>query len=102
MDAAVYPSILGIQEAVCGAFNCRAIDMVSDRRGRAVARPRQIAMFLARDLTRHSLPVIGRHFGNRDHTTVMHAIKVIEAMCLSDPAFKLEVDLIRVRLSEKK
>ena len=59
-------------------------DMLSKRRSRAIARPRQAAMYLAKTLTTRSLPDIGRRFGGRDHTTVIHAVKRIEALRLED------------------
>jgi chromosomal replication initiator protein len=60
-----------------------------------VVRPRQIAMFLAKDLTPHSLPVIGRKFGGRDHTTVLHAVRKIEALRVSDETLAADLDAIR-------
>ncbi len=63
-----------IQRRVAEHWNIRLADMSSARRARAVARPRQVAMYLAKQLTSRSLPEIGRKFGNRDHTTVMHAV----------------------------
>ena len=71
------PTIAEIKLAVAERFGLTVRDLESDRRARYVARPRQLAMFLARTMTHHSLPVIGRAFGGRDHTTVMHAIAVI-------------------------
>ena len=64
-----------IQKRVAEHFNIRLSEMYSSRRARAVARPRQIAMYLAKQLTARSLPEIGRKFGGRDHTTVMHAVR---------------------------
>ena len=64
-----------IQKKVAEHFNIRITDMHSPRRSRSVARPRQIAMYLAKSITSRSLPEIGRKFGGRDHTTVMHAVK---------------------------
>ncbi len=84
-----------IQRQVAAHFNIRLADMASARRSRAIARPRQIAMYLAKQLTPRSLPEIGRKFGGRDHTTVMHAVKVIEEMRQSDAAFGEDVDLLR-------
>ena len=70
-----------IQKQVAEHYNIRLTDMSSARRARAVARPRQVAMYLAKQLTSRSLPEIGRKFGNRDHTTVMHAVcRVAELM----------------------
>lgn len=84
-----------IQRQVAAHFNIRLADMASARRSRVIARPRQIAMYLAKQLTPRSLPEIGRKFGGRDHTTVMHAVKVIEEMKGADTAFAEDVDLLR-------
>src|SRR6185312_5176632 len=74
-------TIAEIQKRVAEHFSIRLTDMSSARRARAVARPRQVAMYLAKQLTSRSLPEIGRKFGNRDHTTVMHAVsRVTELM----------------------
>ena len=67
-----------IQRKVAEHWNIRLTDMTSARRARAVARPRQVAMYLAKQLTSRSLPEIGRKFGNRDHTTVMHAVSRVD------------------------
>jgi chromosomal replication initiator protein len=69
-----------IQKLVCEHFEMKPIDLVSSRRARAVARPRQIAMYLAKRLTTRSLPEIGRKFGGRDHSTVIHAVRRIEEL----------------------
>ena len=69
--------------------------MHSARRARAVARPRQVAMYLAKQLTSRSLPEIGRKFGGRDHTTVMHAVKKVEQLCETDAGFADDVELMR-------
>jgi chromosomal replication initiator protein len=84
-----------IQKRVAEHFNIRLADMHSARRARAVARPRQIAMYLAKQLTSRSLPEIGRKFGGRDHTTVMHAVRKVEELRESDSAFAEDVDLLR-------
>ncbi|MBT4488758.1 MAG: chromosomal replication initiator protein DnaA, partial [Rhodospirillaceae bacterium] len=76
-------------------FNIRLADMHSARRARAVARPRQVAMYLAKQLTTRSLPEIGRKFGGRDHTTVMHAVKRIEELRQTDAALAEDIDLLR-------
>lgn len=73
-----------IQKAVSVHFDLKPIDLVSARRARAVARPRQIAMYLAKRLTTRSLPEIGRKFGGRDHSTVIHAVRRIEELRDSD------------------
>jgi chromosomal replication initiator protein len=69
--------------------------MTSSRRSRIVARPRQVAMYLSKQLTAHSLPEIGRKFGGRDHTTVMHACRRIEELLASDRALGEDVELLR-------
>ncbi len=84
-----------IQKRVSENFNIRIADMHSARRARAVARPRQVAMYLAKQLTSRSLPEIGRKFGGRDHTTVMHAVKKVEELRQTDSAFCEDVDLLR-------
>ncbi|MBD19711.1 MAG: chromosomal replication initiator protein DnaA [Rhodospirillaceae bacterium] len=84
-----------IQKRVSEHFNIRVADMHSARRARAVARPRQVAMYLAKQLTSRSLPEIGRKFGGRDHTTVMHAVKKVEELRHIDSAFCEDVDLLR-------
>ena len=84
-----------IQRKVAEHYNIRLTDMSSARRARAVARPRQVAMYLAKQLTTRSLPEIGRRFGNRDHTTVMHAVSRISELMQSDSAFAEDVELLR-------
>jgi chromosomal replication initiator protein len=84
-----------IQKRVAEHFNIKLADMQSPRRARQVARPRQIAMFLSKQLTTRSLPEIGRKFGGRDHTTVMHAVKKVEELCAADSGFAEDVDLLR-------
>jgi len=84
-----------IQRRVAEHYNIRLTDMSSARRARAVARPRQIAMYLAKQLTSRSLPEIGRKFGNRDHTTVMHACSKVGELIERDPAFAEDVELLR-------
>lgn len=84
-----------IQKRVAEHYNIRLSDMHSARRARAVARPRQVAMYLAKQLTARSLPEIGRKFGGRDHTTVMHAVRKIEELRGADPNFAEDVDLLR-------
>ena len=84
-----------IQKRVAEHWNIRLSDMSSARRARAVARPRQVAMYLAKQLTSRSLPEIGRKFGNRDHTTVMHAVKVVAELIETDADFSERVELLR-------
>ncbi|MDI2090302.1 chromosomal replication initiator protein DnaA [Commensalibacter oyaizuii] len=87
-----------IQRKVSEHCNIRQTDMTSARRARAVARPRQIAMYLAKQLTSRSLPEIGRKFGNRDHTTVMHAISRVSELMEKDSSFAEDVELLRKML----
>jgi len=84
-----------IQKQVANHFNIRISDMHSARRARSVARPRQVAMYLAKQLTARSLPEIGRKFGGRDHTTVMHAVRKVEELKASDPGFAEDIELLR-------
>jgi chromosomal replication initiator protein len=84
-----------IQKKVAEHYNIRVADMHSARRARAVARPRQVAMYLAKQLTARSLPEIGRKFGGRDHTTVMHAVRKVEELCGLDQSFGEDVELLR-------
>jgi chromosomal replication initiator protein len=84
-----------IQRRVAEHYNIRLTDMSSPRRARNVARPRQVAMYLAKQLTSRSLPEIGRRFGGRDHTTVMHAVSRIAELMQQDSAFAEDVELLR-------
>ena len=88
-------SIDEIQRRVAEHYNIRLTDMASPRRARNVARPRQVAMYLAKQLTSRSLPEIGRKFGNRDHTTVMHAVSRVGELMERDVTFAEDVDLLR-------
>lgn len=80
-------SVERIQRVVCRRFNISLIDMKSDRRTANVVNPRQVAMYLCKELTLRSLPELGRRFGNRDHTTVLHGIRKIAARCVSSPEY---------------
>jgi len=84
-----------IQKRVAEHYNIRLGDMHSARRARAVARPRQVAMYLCKQLTPRSLPEIGRKFGGRDHTTVIHAVRKIEELREKDRALAEDVELLR-------
>ncbi len=84
-----------IQKKVAEYFNIRFNDMVSVRRSRIVARPRQVAMYLSKNFTPKSLPEIGRMFGGRDHTTVMHAIKKVQELCKVDPSFAEHIKVLK-------
>jgi chromosomal replication initiator protein len=88
-----------IKQAVSEFYRIPEIEMISHRRQRHVARPRQVAMYLTRELTPMSLPEIGRRFGKRDHTTVIHAIKTVERLIGEDSNFAVDVDVLRGRLA---
>ena len=77
-------TITNIQKVVAEYFQLRVADLLSKRRSRSVARPRQMAMALAKELTEHSLPEIGDAFGGRDHTTVLHACRTIRNLRETD------------------
>jgi chromosomal replication initiator protein len=83
-----------IQRRVAEHFNIKMGEMTSSRRARVVARPRQVAMYLAKQLTQRSLPEIGRRFGGRDHTTVMHAVKKIEELTAIDQSLADDVEML--------
>jgi chromosomal replication initiator protein len=80
---------------VADHYTLRISDLLSARRARQVARPRQVAMYLAKTLTSRSLPEIGRRFGGRDHTTVIHAVRKIEELKLTDSQIAEDVELLR-------
>ena len=83
-----------IQKKVAEHFNVKMSDMHSARRSRTIARPRQIAMFLAKNLTTRSLPEIGRKFGGRDHTTVIHAIKKVKELVKNDSSLSEDIEIL--------
>jgi len=90
-----------IQNVVSNYFNIPLSEMLSQRRSRPLARPRQIAMFLAKKLTTRSLPEIGRRFANRDHTTVIHAVKTITRLSEQDDEMKKNINQIKSLLLEE-
>jgi len=87
-----------IQRAVVEHYGLKMSDMASARRSRSVARPRQVAMYLCKQLTTRSLPEIGRRFGGRDHTTVMHAVRTIERLRAEDPQIREDLEVLMRRL----
>jgi len=89
-----------IQKLVASRYNVSRSDILSERRTAAVVRPRQIAMYLSKVLTLRSLPEIGRRFGGRDHTTVLHAVRKIEKALGEDHALSDEVELLKRMLQE--
>ena len=90
-----------IQNTVSSFFNIPLTEMLSQRRSRPLARPRQIAMYLAKKLTTRSLPEIGRRFANRDHTTVIHAVKTITRLSEKDLEMKKNIEQIKDLLVEE-
>jgi chromosomal replication initiator protein len=89
-----------IQRVVARQYNVSRSDLLSSRRTANVVRPRQVAMYLAKTLTLRSLPEIGRRFGGRDHTTVLHAVRKIEALVAKDTALSEEVESLKRQLQE--
>ncbi|HEY9216562.1 MAG TPA: chromosomal replication initiator protein DnaA [Phenylobacterium sp.] len=87
-----------IQKTVAEHFGLKQADLISERRARAVARPRQAAMWLAKQITTRSLPDIGRRFGGRDHTTVLHAVRRIEELKQGDPQLARDLDVLLRKL----
>jgi chromosomal replication initiator protein len=89
-----------IQRIVARQYNVSRADLLSSRRTANVVRPRQVAMYLAKTLTLRSLPEIGRRFGGRDHTTVLHAVRKIENLVGSDASVKEEIESLKRQLQE--
>ena len=84
-----------IMKKICHYYNVRMSDLLSPRRSRNIARPRQMAMYLSKNMTSRSYPEIGKQFGNRDHTTVMHAVKKIEELKSQDSQVSDDAELLR-------
>jgi len=89
-----------IQRIVARHYNVSRGDLLSSRRTANVVRPRQVAMYLAKTLTLRSLPEIGRRFGGRDHTTVLHAVRKIEHLVGNDTSLADEIDSLKRQLQE--
>ncbi|MGE0038888.1 MAG: chromosomal replication initiator protein DnaA [Xanthobacteraceae bacterium] len=89
-----------IQRVVARQYNVSRADLLSSRRTANVVRPRQVAMYLAKTLTLRSLPEIGRRFGGRDHTTVLHAVRKIENLVNTDNALAEEIEILKRQLQE--
>jgi chromosomal replication initiator protein len=94
-------TISQIIDAVINHFNVRMSDLQGKRRSRSIAFPRQVCMYLARDLTNHSLEEIGGHFGGRDHTTVLHAYRTVDKLCDHDQTVRSTVDALVASLLQK-
>ena len=90
-----------IQNIVSNYFNISLSEMLSQRRSRPLARPRQIAMYLSKKMTTRSLPEIGRRFANRDHTTVIHAVKTISRLSEQDDEMKKNINQIKSLLIDQ-
>lgn len=89
-----------IQKVVARHYNVSKNDLLSNRRTRVIVRPRQIAMYLSKTMTPRSLPEIGRRFGGRDHTTVLHAVRKIEGMVKEDNKLAQEIELLKRLIEE--
>jgi hypothetical protein len=92
-------SVRTIQRAVCDHYGVSLLDLLSSRRTRALVLPRQIAVWLCRRLTTHSLPAIGHHFDHRDHTTMLHAARRIDELRQTDAAMQARLDAFIAALS---
>jgi chromosomal replication initiator protein len=88
-------SIEEIQRKVSDHYNIRLSDMIGPKRTRCYARPRQVAMYLCKQMTSRSLPEIGRRFGGRDHTTIMHGVKRIDELRIQDAQIAEDLELLR-------
>jgi chromosomal replication initiator protein len=95
------PRMSEIVRAVCAHYQVSEIDLLSERRARAIARPRQVAMWLGKKMTFRSLPEIARSLRRGDHTTVMHGIKVIDGLIRSDPWIMEDIQAIRRRIGAR-
>ncbi len=84
-----------IQKVVASHYNVSKHDLLSARRTRAIVRPRQIAMYLAKTMTPRSFPEIGKRFGGRDHTTVLHAVRKVEELAAGDEGLAQEIELLK-------
>ena len=91
-------SIDHIQSEVCKFFKISKNEMLSARRSRYLVRPRQVAIFLSKLLTTKSLPEIGREFSNRDHTTVIHSVKMIEKLKSNDNELNSNIDMLKNKI----
>ncbi len=92
-------TIENIQKTVCEYYKVRSSELLSKKRNRSIARPRQVAMYLSKTLTRHSLPEIGEAFGGRDHTTVLHAYRKITELIQSDSRMEEDLKMLTRLLS---
>lgn len=93
-------SVIDIQQKVCECYGISRVDLLSPRRTANIVGPRQVAMYLAKVLTTRSLPELGRRFGGKDHTTVLHAVRKIESRVGRDSAFAEQVESVRLAIVE--
>ncbi|SCB51715.1 dnaA protein helix-turn-helix [Bradyrhizobium yuanmingense] len=91
----ILPTVKNIQNVVANHFDISVMDMVSARRTKNLILPRHVALYLAKEMTELSYPVIGRYFGGRDHSTIIHAVEKITARMESEPELKRTVDGLR-------
>jgi chromosomal replication initiation ATPase DnaA len=96
---ATYPSIRKIIISVAQAYGVKTVDMMSARRTADVVLPRQVAMYLAKVTTLRSLPDVGRQFGGKDHTTILHAVRKIAARMAVDDSFRAKVEALRAEVA---
>ena len=94
------PKIEDIQRVVSQHYGVSKQDLVSARRTRTIVQPRQIAMYLSKVLTPRSLPEIGRRFGNRDHTTVLHAVRKVDGMIDKEPQIAEDIETLKRLLDQ--
>ncbi len=88
-------TIEDIQKRVCEFYNVKISDLLSSRRLQNIAKPRQVAIYLSKIMTSKSLPEIGRKFGGRDHTTVLHSVRKVQEFCEKDKEFSNDIDILR-------
>jgi chromosomal replication initiator protein len=88
-----------VQEAVAAKYHIKVSEMKSKRRTKALVHPRQVAMYLCREITQQSYPEIARHFGGKDHTTIMHACRQIEKAKESDPDLQKRLEELKNQIS---
>jgi hypothetical protein len=91
--------IADIIKAACLYYRISKTDMLSHRRSRSIVRPRQVAMYLAKKLTTRSLPEIGRKMGDKDHTTVLYAVRKVEQLMQYDPEIRADVEALKAKLA---
>ena len=91
-------TIKSVQDEVCAYFDVPRLYMETTRRAQKYYLPRATAIYLTKQFTAHSYPVIGRHFGNRDHTTIMHSVKTVEKMIALGHPIKRDIEILTEKL----